>query len=73
MAKFDDVGIVKNLFEQGKIQAYTLSVIQDEALCETFKWTPDELYSIDLEIVDNFTAVLTGRQKGEAEKMKKPK
>ncbi len=64
---------MQNLFEKGKITHHTISVIQDEALCETFGWTPHELYSIDLETIDNFTAVLTGRQKGEAEKMKKPK
>jgi len=50
-----------------------MQIIQDEALCETFGWTPQILDSIDLEIIDGFTAVLSGRQKGETDRLKSKK
>ncbi len=67
------MGIVENLFKQGKISYDTIDVIQDETFCETFGWTPDVLDSVDLERLDGFASVLKGREKGMADKMKKPK
>lgn len=44
-------------------------MIHEQALCETFGWTPQELNKVDLFYIDAFTAVLKGREKGMKDKI----
>jgi len=73
LARFDDPGIVKNLFKEGKISVLTIRTIQEETLCETFGWTPKQLNEIDLFHIDAFTAIMKGREKGLKDKVQNPK
>ena len=73
LARFDDPGIVKNLFKEGKISVLTIRTIQEETLCETFGWTPKQLNDVDTFYIDAFTAFIKGREKGLKDKVQNPK
>ncbi len=63
--------LLNSLIKQGKIDYRVKKLLNDEALCETFKWTYKELQETDLFILDAFSQILDTRAKLEREELEK--
>lgn len=56
------MALVKVLVQDGKISEQALQLIHDEAMCETFGWTPEILNNLDVFHYDVFSAIISTRE-----------
>ncbi len=66
--KTGSIKILESFFKEGNINPLTLQMLNEENLCETFGWTPKDLEEQDTFVIDAFTAILRGKNKGRESK-----
>lgn len=73
ITKFDDPEILKGLLRELDVSPLVMNLIKEQAMCETFGWTPEQYGNTDVDKIDAFAAIMNGRQKAIHDKMPKPK
>lgn len=56
--------ILASMVKKKLISPLSVYLLNEENLCETFGWTPDQLDNTDPFIIDAFVAILNGKKQG---------
>ena len=57
--------VLENMLEKGEISPYTIYLLNEANLCETYGWKPKDLSDMDPFIIDVYTAILRGKGQGD--------
>ena len=69
--KTQDNKLIKKFILNNKLDKRVLKLINEEALCETFKWTYKELQETEPFIIDVFSQILDSRAECEQKELNK--